>query len=103
VKAVEAGDADKLAAALTAVEAAQKGLAEFGANAGESPASGAFDAYIGAADRFTNALKKLNREVTSKEDESKLGQLSDQTISAYNSLISITNSLYDLEGSGVLK
>lgn len=102
VKAVEAGDAAALATTLAAVQESHKSLAEFAAGAGESNVSGAFNAYVDSAERFVNSLKKLNREVAG-EDKSKVGQLSDQVISAYNGIISISNSLYELEGQGLLK
>jgi rubrerythrin len=102
VKAVESGDAAALAASLAAAETAQKGLAEFAAAAGDSPAKGAFDAYVASAERFTSALKKLNREVAADEPKN-VDQLSSQVIDAYNGIIGITNSLYELEGNDLLK
>ena len=102
VRAVESGDAAKIASSLAAVEATQKGLTEFSAGVKEGPSPQVYSVYVDFGNNFNNALKKLNREISGKND-SKIEQLSSGVIIAYNNLVSTGNTMYGLEENGLLR
>jgi hypothetical protein len=88
-------------AAFPAVEAAYQGLDAF--NQKKGGAQPAFKAYVGAAERFFADAKKLKRAIEASEKEDALDSIRKSMTSNYNSLVSVSNSLLQLEANDLLK
>ena len=88
-------------AAYPAVESAYTALDAF--TQSKSPPQPTFKAYQGAAERFFADVKKLKRAVEAKEKEEQIDSIRDSMTSNYNSLVSLSNSLRQLEASNLLK
>jgi hypothetical protein len=92
---------EDLTGLIAPLESAQSGLAEF--NKSKGSAQPVFRAYAEAADRFVNDAKRLRREVDAKGKPEDVAAIRDSLTSNYNALIGVSNSLRDLEASGLLK
>jgi hypothetical protein len=92
---------EELGQAFGPLESAHTGLSEFNKNKGSAQA--VFRAYADAADRFVNDAKRLKREVEAKAKPEDIASIQDSLTSNYNALIGVSNSLRDLEASGLLK
>jgi Protein of unknown function (DUF3829) len=105
--AVERADAPEpraaLATAFTPMQKADEELAKF-VEAKGTKLNASFKAYVGAAGRYNASAVKLLRLVKdAKPDEAAIGREFDALVSGYNSLVSMANSLYQLEGADALK
>ncbi len=70
---------------------------------GQASPNAAFKSYVDQVERFVSALKRFRREVQAEEaDPDKLRQEHDAIVSSYNTLISLRNSLSQLEAAGQL-
>lgn len=92
---------ENFAAVYPEVESAHTALTTFAKEKGA--AQPAFKSYADAADRFFADAKRMKREVDAKAKEEQLDSIRDSLTSNYNSLISISNSLRDLEANNLLK
>lgn len=105
--AVERADAPEqraaLASAFAPMQKADEELAKF-VEAKGTKLNASFKAYVGAAGRYNASAVKLLRLVKeAKPDEAAVGRELDALVSSYNSLISMANSLYQLEAADALK
>ena len=89
-----------------------KGFDEFGASFDEfakfcqakTDMQPAFKSYADMVERFQAAAKRLRRELEAeKPDPQKLSQEANAVVDAYNSMVSLRNSLASLEQMGQLK
>ena len=83
------------------VEAAYNALSTFAKEKGA--AQPAFKSYADAADRFFADAKRMKREIDAKGKEEEIDSIRDSLTNNYNSLVSISNSLRDLEANNLLK
>lgn len=94
--------AEKLDGALEAVRAAQAKLKKFAEGRPDVPV--AFKNYVGLADQFETQATAFVREAKEPAKGKKgPSQNASLLVSRYNALVQLGNSLYQLEGSNVLK
>jgi hypothetical protein len=93
---------DKLDAALLAVRAAQAKLKAFADAHADTPT--AFKNYVNLADQFETQATAYVREAKAPS-KGKPGRSTNASllVSRYNTIVQVGNSLYQLEGSGILK
>jgi len=104
VKVVDDPESD-LAAVAGATEAFSRACDELkGFVDGQKEPNVTFKAFADSADRYLGSLKRLRRalEVEPQEEEAVRREL-DMAISSYNAVISMRNSLAELEQSGLLR
>lgn len=90
----------KLEEAFGPTDAAYAGLEKF--TSSKNPPQVTFKAYFDAAGRYHSTAKKILRAAKdNKLDE--VGREAETLISNYNSLVSMANSMYQLEGNDLLK
>jgi hypothetical protein len=100
VDATQAGDADAVTSALAPLDEAHGGLTAFAQSKTDKP-NAAFKAYVAQAESFHNTAQKVARDL--KEGGDKQDRLAEQVVQNYNNLISMTNSLFELEANNALK
>jgi uncharacterized phage infection (PIP) family protein YhgE len=96
---VAARDPKKIGDAFKAFEAVHTAFTEFVKGKGSDLAS-SFQPFARDADSFFAAATKLNRDA---KDGADLREGRQSLVSAYNSLINMANSLYQVESAGALK
>ena len=96
---VAARDPKKVGDAFKAFEAVQTSFTEFVKSKG-TDLNSSFQPFARDADSFFNAATKLHRDA---RDGADLREARQSLVSAYNSLISMANSLYQVESAGALK
>ncbi len=84
------------------LEAAYKKIKAFATEKGPSMQQ-TFSGYMTQVDNFYTHAAVVTRNIKEKIDENKLKNDFDILVSRYNSLVQLTNSLYDLESQGILK
>ena len=94
-----ARDPKKIGDAFKAFEAVQTSFTEFVKSKG-TDLNSSFQPFARDADSFFNAATKLHRDA---RDGADLREARQSLVSAYNSLISMANSLYQVESAGALK
>lgn len=92
---------DGYLAAYPAVETAYNELTAFQKT--KPDAQPVFKTYVDSAERFFNDAKRLKREMEAKAKDEDLDQIRDSMTSSYNTLVSLSNSLRDLEANNLLK
>jgi hypothetical protein len=93
---------DTYLAAFAELEQAHTGLTAFAT--GKSDLNTAYKSYVNQADRYLASAKKLKRsfeEAVPKEEDLERGH--EALINDYNNMISISNSLRELEANNLLK
>jgi hypothetical protein len=96
---VAARDPKKIADAFKAFEGVQSSFTEFVKGKG-TDLSSSFQPFARDADSFFAAATKLNRDA---RDGADLREARQSLVNDYNSLISMANSLYQVESAGALK
>lgn len=92
-----------LATTFAPVQKADEELAAF-VEAKGTKLNASFKAYVGAVGRFNASAVKLLRLVKeAKPDEAAIGREFDALVGGYNSLVTMANSLYQLEDADALK
>jgi hypothetical protein len=109
-KFVDAVQAAETPEALAKLEESFKPIDEAFAGAqkfleSKSSPQATFKAYVDSTSRYHSSAKKLLRLVKDGKaaDSQEITQESSSLVSSYNSLISMANSLYELEGNNLLK
>jgi hypothetical protein len=84
------------------LEAAHAQIESFSKTKGDKINS-VFKSYMGNVDEYYGIAKKLNRAIEEKANEDQMDRLKDDLLSWYNNLVGMTDSLYSMESSGLLK
>ncbi len=86
-----------------AVDQAYEGLKSFATSKGDAT-NAAFKSFMSQADRFHSTAKKMSRALEKKEPNAqKLDNMQNQLTNAFNTIVSIGNTLRELEANDLLK
>jgi hypothetical protein len=103
LKKVSRRDAQDISKAFEKIQAVHKNLHGF-KDQKASKLNASFKVYVDMTDSFLSSAKRLNRTIAeTKPDPQEVEREMDRLVTSYNSVVSLGNTLYELEANGLLE